>query len=68
MSDVYAGVKAHFTDDPEVEVLKGRGAQGIKREGKMFVMFMKGDLVVKLPENRVKEVINYCFEYYSSVM
>lgn len=57
MSDVYAEVKAHFNDDPEVEVLKGRGAQGMKLGGKMFVMFMKGDLVVKLPEQRVKEVI-----------
>ncbi len=57
MSDVYADVKAHFADDPEVEVLKGRGAQGIKRGGKLFVMFMKGDLVVKLPENRVNEII-----------
>jgi len=58
MSDVYADVKAYFTDDPEVEVLKGRGAQGIKRGGKMFVMFMKGDLIVKLPERRVNEVID----------
>ena len=57
MSDVYAEVKAHFADDPEVEVLKGRGAQGVKRGGKMFVMFMKGDLIVKLPEHRVSEVI-----------
>lgn len=57
MSDVYAEVKAHFDADPEVEVLKGRGAQGMKIGGKMFVMFMKGDLVVKLPPNRVKEVI-----------
>ncbi len=57
MSDIYAEVKAHFDADPEVEVVKGRGAQGMKRGGKMFVMFMKGDLVVKLPELRVKEVI-----------
>ena len=58
MSDVYVDVKAHFANDPEVEVLKGRGAQGIKRGGKLFVMFMKGDLIVKLPENRVKEIID----------
>jgi len=58
MSDVYADVKAHFSKDPEVEVLKGRGAQGIKREGKLFVMFMKGDLIVKLPEHRVNEIID----------
>ncbi len=58
MSDVYAEVKAHFANDLEVEVRKGKGAQGIKRGGKMFVMFMKGDLIVKLPKNRVNEVIN----------
>lgn len=58
MSDVYAEVKEHFDNDTEVEVLKGRGAQGMKKGGKMFVMFMKGDLVVKLPEQRVREVID----------
>ena len=58
MIDVYADVKAHFDNDPDVEVLKGRGAQGIKRRGKLFVMFMKGDIIVKLPENRVKEIID----------
>lgn len=58
MSDVYAEIRAHFDKDPEVEVLKGRGAQGMKLGGKMFVMFMKGDLVVKLPEVRVKEIID----------
>ena len=58
MTDVYSEIKAHFATDPEVEVLKGRGAQGIKREGKLFVMFMKGDLIVKLPEHRVNEIID----------
>ena len=58
MSDVYAEVKAHFANDSEVEVLKGRGAQGIKKDGKLFAMFMKGDLLVKLPGHRVKEIIN----------
>ena len=58
MSDVYADVKAHFANDPKVEVLKGRGAQGIKRGGKLFVMFMKGNLIVKLPEHRVNEIID----------
>jgi hypothetical protein len=58
MSDVYTEVKAHFANDPDVEVLSGRGAQGIKLGGKLFVMFLKGDLLVKLPEQRVKEVID----------
>jgi hypothetical protein len=58
MSDVYTEVKAHFANDPEVEVLKGRGAQGIKRGGRLFIMFMKGNLVVTLPEQRVKEIID----------
>jgi hypothetical protein len=57
MNDIYGEIKAYFANDPEIEVLKGRGAQGIKRNGKLFVMFMKGDLVVKLPEQRVKEII-----------
>ena len=58
MSDVYTEVKAHFANDPDVDVLSGRGVQGIKLGGKLFVMFMKGDLLVKLPEHRVKEIIN----------
>ena len=57
MADVYTEIKGHFASDPDVEVLSGRGAQGIKIGGKLFVMFLKGDLLVKLPEQKVKEII-----------
>jgi hypothetical protein len=55
MRDNYSEVKAYFDNDLEVEVLSGRGVQGIKRDGKLFVMFLKGDLLVKLSEDRVQE-------------
>jgi hypothetical protein len=57
MSDVYEGIKTHFSGDEDVTVLSGRGAQGIKLGKKLVVMFMKGDLMVKLPERRVSEII-----------
>jgi hypothetical protein len=58
MSDVYDELKTHFSSKSDVTVLSGRGAQGIKRGGKLFVMFMKGDIMVKLPEKRVTEIIS----------
>jgi hypothetical protein len=58
MTDVYSDVKTHFSHDNDVIVLSGRGAQGIKRGGKLFVMFMKGDIIVKLPAERVTELVS----------
>jgi hypothetical protein len=57
MSDPYAAVRAHFAQVEGVEVTSGRGAQGIKLGSKMFVMFHKGQLLVKLDPKRVQEVI-----------
>jgi hypothetical protein len=57
VDDPYAEVKAHFADVGDVEVNAGRGAQGIKRGGKMFVMFYKGDLLVQLAPERVTELV-----------
>lgn len=56
MDDPYAEVKAHFEDVPHAEVNRGKGSQGIKHNGKMFVMFLKGDLLVKLAPARVLEL------------
>jgi hypothetical protein len=56
--DPYAELKLHFSRDKDVVVNSGRGAQGIKYNGKMFIMFYKGDLVVKLAPDRIKELIN----------
>jgi hypothetical protein len=57
MSDPYAELRAHFTGVDGVVVNAGRGAQGIKLGGKMFAMFHKGQLLVKLDPRRVLEVI-----------
>lgn len=55
--DIYIELKTHFSNDPQVVVNEGRGAQGIKHNGKMFAMFYKGDLVIKLSPKRIKELI-----------
>jgi len=56
MTDPYVAVRAHFESDDDVEVNQGRGSQGLKYRGKLFVMFLKGDLLVKLNPDRVLEL------------
>ena len=49
--------KDHFQNNPDVEIAEGTGAQGLKYNGKMFVMFYKGDITIKLkPETAVKMI------------
>ena len=55
--DIYAELRMHFSRDKDVVVNSGRGAQGIKYNGKMFIMFFKGDLVVKLAPDRIKKLV-----------
>lgn len=57
-TDPYAELKLYFSKDKDVVVNSGKGAQGIKYNGKMFIMFYKGDLVVKLAPTRIKELIS----------
>lgn len=57
MDDPYAEVKAHFADVEGVTVNSGRGSQGMKAGKRMFAMFYKGDLLLKLAPERVSEVI-----------
>lgn len=57
MTDVYEEIKTHFSRDKAVTVLSGRGAQGVKLGKKLIVMFMKGDIIVKLPPERVSKII-----------
>lgn len=58
MSEVYDAVKDHFMDDGQVIINVGKGAQGIKFGKKLFVMFYKGELVVKLSPERVTELVS----------
>jgi TfoX/Sxy family transcriptional regulator of competence genes len=57
MIDPYASVKAHFEKIDGVTVNAGRGAQGLKVGKKMFAMFSKGDLLLKLPPDRVEALV-----------
>lgn len=55
--DEYQELKNHFANDDQVVVNSGKGAQGIKQNNKMFIMFYKGDLVIKLSPERIKQLI-----------
>ena len=57
MDDPYAEVKAHFAGLEGVTVSSGRGAQGLKLGKRMFVMFYKGNLLVRLAPERVAELV-----------
>jgi hypothetical protein len=56
--DRYLELRGHFETDPDVVVNSGKGAQGIKYNNKMFIMFNKGDLLIKLSPDRIKELID----------
>ncbi|MHA2060464.1 MAG: hypothetical protein ACW976_06780 [Candidatus Ranarchaeia archaeon] len=56
-NDVYDEVKAHFSSVKDVVVLSGSGAQGLKYGKKLFAMFTKGAILIRLPPIRVNEVI-----------
>ncbi len=55
--EVYDEISGHFSTDTDVQVNSGKGAQGIKYNNKMFIMFWKGDLVIKLSPERILELI-----------
>ncbi len=55
MSDIYDELKDYFRNNPKVVIAEGKGAQGLKYDGKMFAMFYKGDLTVKLTPENVKK-------------
>jgi TfoX/Sxy family transcriptional regulator of competence genes len=55
--EVYEKLKKHFATIKDVTVLSGTGAQGMKFKGKMFAMFTKGQILLKLPSARVDELI-----------
>lgn len=57
MTDPYSELREHFSRVDSVQVNSGRGAQGIKLGGKMFAMFYKGDLLLKLDPKRVTQVV-----------
>jgi TfoX/Sxy family transcriptional regulator of competence genes len=53
----YAAVVAAFAADRRVTRIRMFGSAGLKVRGKVFVMFVDGALVAKLPEARVDALI-----------
>ncbi len=39
MRDIYDKGKDHFRDNPDVVISESKGAQGLKHNNKMFVMY-----------------------------
>lgn len=54
----FASVMAKFEGDPLVTSGKMMSSLGLKVNGKIFAMFYKGQLVVKLPKERVDALIS----------
>lgn len=57
----FAQVVAAFVDDPRVDppasTRSAFGSNGLKFDGRIFAMLVRGALVVKLPRARVEELI-----------
>ena len=56
--EIYKDLTDHFANDDNVVVNSGKGAQGIKFNKKMFIMFYKGELVIKLSPKRIKQLFD----------
>ena len=54
----FAPVVAAFAKDPKVAAGKMMSSYGFTLNGKIFAMFGRGKLVVKLPKQRVDELVN----------
>lgn len=54
---LFSEVKARFSSVLSVAPGKMFGAEGLRIDGKVFAMRVKGNLVVKLPARRVDELI-----------
>lgn len=53
-----------FHNNAEVSLARMFGSTGLKISGKVFAMMVKGDLVVKLPKERVEALISAQFGDY----
>jgi hypothetical protein len=56
-TELFDAVVQAVEHDPSIGKGRGFGSSGLKVGGKVFAMLVKGKLVVKLPRNRVQELI-----------
>lgn len=57
MSNTFAAVQAAFLPRHGVEASRMFGSEGLKINGKVFAMNVKGQLVVKLAANRAAQLV-----------
>jgi TfoX/Sxy family transcriptional regulator of competence genes len=61
----FARIARAFAGDPEVTCGKMFSSNGLKVNGKIFAMLVKGKFVAKLPKSRVDELVTSgCGEYF----
>ena len=53
----FAPIIEAFRNDAQVSLARMFGSVGLKVNGKVFAMMVKGDLVIKLPKERVEILI-----------
>jgi TfoX/Sxy family transcriptional regulator of competence genes len=54
----FAAVSERLSQEPDVEQGSAFQSPGLKVHGKIFAMLVKGELVVKLPAERVNELVS----------
>lgn len=58
MDPAFADIVEAFRRDKNITIARMFGSEGLKTNGKVFVMLVKGDLVAKLPKERVTALIS----------
>jgi hypothetical protein len=56
-AEIFEAVVEALEHDPKTDKGRGFGSDALKVGGKIFAMEVKGELVVKLPKERVDELI-----------
>lgn len=55
--DPFRALQAALRRDPQIGEMEMFGAQGFRVSGKVFAIYWKGDLVLKMPEERAQALL-----------
>ena len=57
LDEIFNNIASAFIRDPKVSQVRMFGSPGLKISGKVFAFLMKGKLVLKLPKEKVNELV-----------